>query len=304
MCFSKEERARLSREGVERFFEQGRLLLADDMGLGKTAQAIAACHALWHTGRIRRGLLIVPAALKPQWLREWQAFTDTPAAVVEGTPAERRAAFEACRRGFLLVNYEQLLRDVDVVCEWTPDIVVLDEAQRINSSRNGAWQRGIPRPWMERRRSAAPETSRRCGLVWPLAWSDACDTRCCRSWPSTDRRITAVGTRPRDDACDHAHLHLQAASSQHRDEAVTSAQTRTELVNAQVLERPVGTEGDDLGAVRASHRPARGRPVTTGLELRRDLVADEEVGAVRLGADTVLKTIARPRPDPSPMTPV
>ncbi len=121
------------REGVERFFARGRLLLADDMGLGKTAQAIAACHALWHTGRVRRGLLVVPAALKPQWLREWQAFTDTPAAVVEGTPAERRVAFEACRRGFLLVNYEQLIRDVDVVREWTPDIVVLDEAQRIKN---------------------------------------------------------------------------------------------------------------------------------------------------------------------------
>src|ERR1700758_2663229 len=40
------------------------------MGLGKTAQAIAACHALWHTGRVRRGLLVVPASLKPQWLRE------------------------------------------------------------------------------------------------------------------------------------------------------------------------------------------------------------------------------------------
>jgi superfamily II DNA or RNA helicase len=121
------------REGVEQFFARGRLLLADDMGLGKTAQAIAACHALWHTGRVRRGLLIVPAALKPQWLREWQAFTDAPAAVVEGTPAERRVAFEACRRGFLLGNYEQLIRDVDVVRTWTPDIVVLDEAQRIKN---------------------------------------------------------------------------------------------------------------------------------------------------------------------------
>ena len=121
------------REGVDRFFAEGRLLLADDMGLGKTAQAIAACHALWHTGRVRRGLIVVPAALKPQWLREWQAFTDAPAAVVEGTPSERRAAFEACRRGFLLGNYEQLIRDIDVVREWTPDIVVLDEAQRIKN---------------------------------------------------------------------------------------------------------------------------------------------------------------------------
>ncbi len=121
------------REGVERFFARGRLLLADDMGLGKTAQAIAACHALWHTGRVRRGLLIVPAALKPQWLREWQLFSDAPVAVVDGAPSERRAAFEACRRGFLLVNYEQIIRDVDLVRDWTPDIVVLDEAQRIKN---------------------------------------------------------------------------------------------------------------------------------------------------------------------------
>ena len=121
------------REGVERFFAQGRLLLADDMGLGKTAQAIAVCHALWHTGRVRRGVLVVPAALKPQWLREWHLFTDVPAAVVDGTPSERRAAFEACRRGFLVVNYEQIIRDVDVVRDWKPDIVVLDEAQRIKN---------------------------------------------------------------------------------------------------------------------------------------------------------------------------
>ncbi|OFW06357.1 MAG: hypothetical protein A3H96_22250 [Acidobacteria bacterium RIFCSPLOWO2_02_FULL_67_36] len=129
----KQSLYRYQHDGVERFLTRGRLLLADDMGLGKTAQAIAACHALWHTGRVRRGLLVVPAALKPQWLREWQLFTDAPAAVVDGTPGERRAAFEACRRGFLLGNYEQLIRDLDVVREWRPDIVVLDEAQRIKN---------------------------------------------------------------------------------------------------------------------------------------------------------------------------
>jgi superfamily II DNA or RNA helicase len=121
------------REGVERFLVRGRLLLADDMGLGKTAQAIAACHALWRAGRVRRGLLVVPAALKPQWLREWQLFTDAPATVIDGGPAQRRATFNSCRRGFLLGNYEQLIRDLDVVRAWTPDIVVLDEAQRIKN---------------------------------------------------------------------------------------------------------------------------------------------------------------------------
>jgi hypothetical protein len=121
------------RDAVERFLLRGRLLLADDMGLGKTAQAIAACHALWHSDRVRRGLLVVPAALKPQWLREWQLFTDAPAAVIDGNPAQRRAAFESCRRGFLLSNYEQLIRDLDLVRRWSPDLVVLDEAQRIKN---------------------------------------------------------------------------------------------------------------------------------------------------------------------------
>ena len=120
-------------EGVSRLLTTGRLLLADDMGLGKTAQATAACHALWTAGRVQRGLLIVPASLKPQWLREWQLFTDAPAAIVEGGPAQRRAAYRAQRRGFLIANYEQVLRDLDAMHAWRPDIVVLDEAQRIKN---------------------------------------------------------------------------------------------------------------------------------------------------------------------------
>src|SRR6266540_1707394 len=133
LCTLKQPLYPYQRDAVERFLLRGRVLLADDMGLGKTAQAIAASHALWRSGRVRRGLVVVPAALKPQWLREWQLFTDAPAAVIDGNPAQRRAAFDACRRGFLLSNYEQLIRDLDVVRDWPPDLVVLDEAQRIKN---------------------------------------------------------------------------------------------------------------------------------------------------------------------------
>jgi len=121
------------RQGVQRFLEEGRLLLADDMGLGKTAQAITACHVLWETERVRRGLLIVPASLKPQWLHEWSSFTAAPIEVVDGSPRERRATYRRVKRGHLLINYEQLLRDFDEVAAWKPDIVVLDEAQRIKN---------------------------------------------------------------------------------------------------------------------------------------------------------------------------
>jgi hypothetical protein len=120
-------------EGVERFLRAGRLLLADDMGLGKTAQAIAACHVLFSAGKVTRGLVIVPATLKPQWLREWQMFSDTPVTIVEGGPESRADSYRRCRRGFLVANYEQVLRDLPLMHQFRPDIVVLDEAQRIKN---------------------------------------------------------------------------------------------------------------------------------------------------------------------------
>ncbi len=121
------------RVGVERFLARGRLLLADDMGLGKTAQAIAACHALFSTGRIKRGLLIVPAALKPQWKREWGASTDVPLTLVEGAPDDRARLYAETKRGFLAIGYEQLMRDFSHVQRFAPEMVVLDEAQRIKN---------------------------------------------------------------------------------------------------------------------------------------------------------------------------
>ncbi len=120
-------------DGVRRFLREGALLLGDDMGLGKTAQATASCHALLASGKISRGLLIVPASLKPQWLREWGLFSDAPIAVVEGSPDQRAEIYKRTRRGFLIANYEQVLRDLDLMRAWKPGIVVLDEAQRIKN---------------------------------------------------------------------------------------------------------------------------------------------------------------------------
>jgi SNF2 family DNA or RNA helicase len=120
-------------EGVERFITHGRLLLADDVGLGKTTQAVAACHILHRSKQVRRGLLIVPAALKSQWVREWQATTDIAITSVDGPPESRASLYRRPRAPFLVIGYEQLLKDLSLVHEFSPDVVVLDEAQRIKN---------------------------------------------------------------------------------------------------------------------------------------------------------------------------
>lgn len=136
------------REGVRRFLSQGRLLLADDMGLGKTAQAIAACHALFAAGRVTRGLIVVPASLKAQWAREWAAFTDQPITIVDGN-ADERARLYRRRAGTLLVNYEQVLRDLPLMLRYAPEVVVLDEAQRIKNwaAKTSAFVKRLDAPW-------------------------------------------------------------------------------------------------------------------------------------------------------------
>jgi len=121
------------REGVTRFFWSGRLLLGDDMGLGKTAQAIAIGHTLLATNRIRRVAVIVPSPLKWQWAQEWSRFSAQRPRVIEGTPTQRRVAYQA-DEGILILSYEQLRRDRSHVQRFDPELVILDEAQRIKNA--------------------------------------------------------------------------------------------------------------------------------------------------------------------------
>jgi superfamily II DNA or RNA helicase len=122
-------------DGVAFLASAQRALLADDMGLGKTLQAIAACSWLLARGDVRRCVIVCPASLKHQWQREIRKFTDRDAVVVSGGPAQRGALY---RQGaaFTIVNYEILMRDLDVLQKTlAPDVLVLDEAQRIKNWR-------------------------------------------------------------------------------------------------------------------------------------------------------------------------
>jgi len=121
------------REGMLHLAFTERALLADEMGLGKTIQAIAACALLHRMEKARRVLVVTPASLKSEWEEQIQRFTPLPYQLVYGGRARRLAAY-AGAPFFTIVNYEQMLADsLDVNHRLRPDIVVLDEAQRIKN---------------------------------------------------------------------------------------------------------------------------------------------------------------------------
>ena len=121
------------RDGMLHLAFGERALLADEMGLGKTIQAIAACELLARRKGIERVLVVCPASLKAEWEEQIARFTDRAARSVFGTRPARLLAYRE-PTFFNIVNYEQVLGDAPDINEILhPDVIVLDEAQRIKN---------------------------------------------------------------------------------------------------------------------------------------------------------------------------
>ena len=110
----------------------GRALIGDEMGLGKTIQAIAAAEILARHFGVSRVLVVCPTSLKYQWQSEITRFSGREARVMTGGRAQRQKDFsvdDCCK----ITNYEKLKPDLDLIAAWAPELVIVDEAQRIKN---------------------------------------------------------------------------------------------------------------------------------------------------------------------------
>jgi len=121
------------KEGVLHLAFNERALLADEMGLGKTIQAIGASVLLKNLRGIKRVLVVSPASLKSEWGEQIEKFTDLTSLFIAGNKKKREKLYKQ-NSFFYLCNYEQILYDYEEINSLlSPDIIILDEAQRIKN---------------------------------------------------------------------------------------------------------------------------------------------------------------------------
>jgi superfamily II DNA or RNA helicase len=121
------------KEGALFAARTGRCLIGDEMGLGKTVQGVAAAEIMARLFGVERVLIICPTSLKHQWQREIERFVkQRPVQVVGGMRTRREKAF-AEPSFFKVMNYDTVHTDLDLIARWAPDLVILDEAQRIKN---------------------------------------------------------------------------------------------------------------------------------------------------------------------------
>ena len=111
---------------------RGRVILADDMGLGKTIQAVAGAELLRRWRGIQRVLVVAPASVKYQWKTEIEKFCDLSEQVIDGLMPRRKKLYSQ-PAFFNLASYELVLKDIEDMHNLRPDLIILDEAQRIRN---------------------------------------------------------------------------------------------------------------------------------------------------------------------------
>ncbi len=113
-------------------FKKGNII-ADEMGLGKTLQAIAVAVLKKDIYGVNKTLIVCPASLKYQWKKEIERYTNEKAIIVEGIRNERHSLYKSTGEFFIIANYEAVMRDITVIRQYPPDMIVLDEAQKIKN---------------------------------------------------------------------------------------------------------------------------------------------------------------------------
>lgn len=125
-------------DAVDKMTDRHKVLVAYDLGLGKTVLTICAIEELREAGQLTKTALVVClSSLKYQWKKEIEKFSTETALVIEGTKGQRLSQYvTAGDYSYVIVNYEQVVNDWDLVKHLEIDALIMDEATAIKSFRS------------------------------------------------------------------------------------------------------------------------------------------------------------------------
>lgn len=124
-------------DAVKKMVDKKAILVAYEMGLGKTPMTIAAIEELRGRGKMTRTVLVLClASLKYQWQKEITKFSDSSTLVIDGTKSQRTKQYEqVVDYDYVIMNYEQVVNDWEIVKSFELDAMVCDEATAIKGFR-------------------------------------------------------------------------------------------------------------------------------------------------------------------------
>ncbi len=113
---------------------RGRAILADEVGLGKTIEAGLILKEYLIRGLVKKVLILVPASLVLQWVRELNSKFDIPAI------AQRKTYM--WDNDIVVASMDTAKRDPNrtILLDYEFDLIIVDEAHKLKNKRTGNYQ--------------------------------------------------------------------------------------------------------------------------------------------------------------------
>ena len=107
-------------------------------GLGKTFTTVALMGRRYLDKQIKRVLVVAPLSVVPVWgeeIEKYAGFDVQTIALIGKKKVEKLSGFNGDCLNVAVINYESLRRIEKELTRWRPDMIILDESQRIKSHR-------------------------------------------------------------------------------------------------------------------------------------------------------------------------